>query len=429
MKKNTTTDIFVLGFALFAMFFGAGNLIFPPYLGFGSASNWFWGFVAFIATDIGLSVLALLMIAKKGQGADGITNVLGQKCSTLLLVANMICLGPLIAIPRTAATTFEFAVAPIFPSFINSWVSAIIFFLIVIALSLKQSKIIDIVGAILSPIMLIALALLIIKGVLSPLGTPGSGTAIDSVLKEGIKAGYQTMDMMGATILSVTLLASINEKGYKGKNLQFKMITLSGLVAAAGLFCVYCGLAFLGASVSTVFPANLSQAELLIAITKGILGQEGIILLGIIVMAACLTTAIGLVSSTATYFSDITDNKLNYKTMVIVISIVSCVLSNLGISTIINFASPILDLIYPILVVLTFMAIFSEKIKNNNIYKGAALGALITSILGLIETYAKVDMGLSRLPFSVYGFSWILPGIVGGFIGYFIKSKKQITVD
>ncbi|MEG1972999.1 MAG: branched-chain amino acid transport system II carrier protein, partial [Oscillospiraceae bacterium] len=198
-NKKLTMDILVIGFALFAMFFGAGNLIFPPYLGFGSASNWFWGFFAFILTDIGLSMLALMMIAKKGNGASGLTEVLGSKCSGIILLANTICLGPLIAIPRTAATTFEFAVQPIFPPYINSWVAGAVFFIAGVALSLKQSKIMDIVGSVLAPIMLVALALLIIKGIITPLGVPSMGTGkIQSVFTEGIKAGYQTMDMMGA---------------------------------------------------------------------------------------------------------------------------------------------------------------------------------------------------------------------------------------
>ncbi len=428
MKKNKVlTDSLVIGFALFAMFFGAGNLIFPPYLGFGSASNWFWGFMAYIITDIGLSVFALLMIAKKGHGSTGITEVIGEKWSTVLLVINTICLGPLIAIPRTGATTFEFAVQPIFPPYINSWVSAIIFFTLVVLFSLKQNKIIDIIGTILTPIMLVTLALLIIKGVMSPLGTPNFNENVKGVLAAGIKAGYQTMDMMGVTILSVALMASINQKGYTSKKEQSNMIALSGLVASIGLFVVYCGLAYLGATVSTVYPTHLKQAELLIAITKGLMGQSGVILLGIIVAAACLTTAIGLVASSAQYFSDITHGKLKYKYLVIAISVFSCIVSNAGISNIIAFAAPILDVIYPILLVLTFMALFSERIKNDNVYKGATLGALIISIIGLQSRFTGFNLGIDYLPFASMGFGWVVPAFIGGIVGHFVKPKNYNT--
>lgn len=422
-KKDNIKNLMVMGFALFAMFFGAGNLIFPPYLGFGSASNWFCGFLAFIVTDIGLAVFALLMIAKKGKGSAGITEVLGEKWSLILLTANTICLGPLIAIPRTGATTFEFAVQPIFPSYINTWVAGAVFFALVIVFSLKQNKIMDIIGTFLTPIMLAALALLILKGILSPLGMPAHNSNIKGVLSEGIKAGYQTMDMMGALIFSVSLMTNIEQKGYKQPKQKAKMIMLSGMIASLGLFAVYCGLAYLGASASTVYPTNFSQAELLIAITKGILGQSGVVLLGIIVAAACLTTAIGLVASSAAYFNEITHDKLKYTHLVIGISILSYIVSNAGISKIIQFAGPILDIIYPVLLVLTFMALFSEKISNFNIYKGAALGALATSILTLAKNLFGLNLGIDLLPLADMGFAWVLPALIGGLIGGCIKKN------
>ena len=422
-KKDNIKNIMVMGFALFAMFFGAGNLIFPPYLGFGSASNWISGFLAFIATDIGLSVFALLMIAKKGRGFEGITEVLGKKWSLIILTANTICLGPLIAIPRTGATTFEFAFQPIFPTYINSWIAGAIFFTLVILFSLRQNKIMDIIGTYLTPIMLGTLALLILKGIFSPLGMPATNSNIKGVVNEGIKAGYQTMDMMAALIFSVSLMSNIEHKGYKQPKQKAKIIMFSGFIASLGLFAVYCGLAYLGASASTVYPTHLSQAELLIAITKGVLGKSGVVLLGIIVAAACLTTAIGLVASCATYFNEITHDKLKYTHLVIIISILSYVISNAGISKIIQFAAPILDIIYPVLLVLTFMALFSEKIKNLNIYKGAALGALATSILTIIKNIFGFNTGVDILPLADIGFAWILPAFIGGVIGAFFKTK------
>ncbi|MEG1027563.1 MAG: branched-chain amino acid transport system II carrier protein, partial [Oscillospiraceae bacterium] len=252
------------------------------------------------------------------------------------------------------------------------------------------------------------------------------GPHIPSVLKEGIMAGYQTMDMLGTIIISVAVLSSITQKGYNSQKSQFKMIGFSGLVSAIALFAVYCGLSFLGASVSTVFEAHLTQAELLIAITKGVLGHEGVILLGIIVAFACLTTAIGLVSSASAYFANVSKGKLSYKHLVIAISAFSCIISNLGISKIIEFAAPILSLLYPILVVLTVMALFSNKIKNNNIYRGAALGALVTSIVALTENIFKLNLGIKYLPFNSFGFEWILPAIIGGIIGVFIKEKHSL---
>lgn len=427
-KKINLKDVFITGFALFAMFFGAGNLIFPPYLGWSCASNWFLGFLSFILVDIGLSLLAIIVVAKSKNGPLGVTMPLGAKMSVILMCLNTICLGPIIAIPRTAATTFEFGIAPIFPS-VNSWIFSIIFFAVVVALSIKQSKAVDIIGAILAPIMFISLFILIIKGYLSPLGAATERTVVSTVVRDGIKAGYQTMDMMGAVILSLALIVSIRQKGYNSDKSQFKMISLSGIISAAALFAVYGGLAYLGSSVSSVYKSTMSQAELLISITNGLMGKSGVILLGIIVSSACLTTAIGLLSSAATFFVNISNNKLKYEHLIILFACLSCAISNLGISAIINLASPILDLIYPILVILIFLGIFENQLHNYNIHKFACLAAFAVSVTVLINTNTGMFSFITKLPFASYGFPWICPAAAGGFIGFLIKPGIQSKTD
>lgn len=427
MNKTYMKDVFIAGFALFAMFFGAGNLIFPPYLGWSSASNWFVGFLCFIIADIGLSMLGIIVVGKIGKGAQGVTEPLGKFFSVLLLVADVICLGPLIAIPRTAATTFEFAIVPNFPQ-MSSWIFSIIFFALVVALSIKQTKAVDIVGAVLAPIMFIALILLIVKGTLSPLGFAERTTVLGNVVSDGIKAGYQTMDMMGAIIMALALTFSMKSKGYTEPKQQFKMISQAGIISSIALFCVYGGLAYLGSTVSSVFPSTMSQAELLIAITSGLLGREGIILLGVIVAFACLTTAIGLLSSSSTFFEEISNGKLKYKTNILIGAALSCIVSNLGISAIINFAAPILDLIYPVLIVLIVLGAFNGKIKNLNIHKAASLGAFAVSLATLIQNITGLNLGVNMLPLNEIGFGWLVPAAVMGVIGSFIK-KAEVHVE
>ncbi len=427
MNKTYMKDVFIAGFALFAMFFGAGNLIFPPYLGWSSASNWFVGFLCFIIADIGLSMLGIIVVGKIGKGAQGVTEPLGKFFSVLLLVADVICLGPLIAIPRTAATTFEFAIVPNFPQ-MSSWIFSIIFFALVVALSIKQTKAVDIVGAVLAPIMFIALILLIVKGTLSPLGFAERTTVLGNVVSDGIKAGYQTMDMMGAIIMALALTFSMKSKGYTEPKQQFKMISQAGIISSIALFCVYGGLAYLGSTVSSVFPSTMSQAELLIAITSGLLGREGIILLGVIVAFACLTTAIGLLSSSSTFFEEISNGKLKYKTNILIGAVLSCIVSNLGISAIINFAAPILDLIYPVLIVLIVLGAFNGKIKNLNIHKAASLGAFAISLSTLVKNVTGLNLGVNMLPLNEIGFGWLVPAVVMGVIGSFIK-KAEVHVE
>ena len=423
-KKQHMKNVFVMGFALFAMFFGAGNLIFPPHLGFQTAQHWFVGFICFIFTDVGLSIFALMMLARTGEGIEGVTEVIGRNVSKVLLIVNAICLGPLIAIPRTAATTFELAVVPLLPG-VSSWISSIIFFSVCIALCVKQSKVVDIIGSVLSPLMVVALAVLIITGIVNPIGPISDTVRVDSVVREGIVAGYQTMDMLGGIILSVGVLLSIHQKGYKTKAEQSHMIGLSGIIAAVALFLVYGGLAYLGASVSATYPDGLSQSELLVRITKELLGRTGVALLGFIVAAACLTTSIGLLSSFSEYVTELSKGKANYKLVVIITAVISCVISNFGISTIISFAAPILELIYPVFVVLVFLSLFSSRIKNNNVYKFSAGLAFAVSVLSLIETYSSLSFGISRWPLASFGFAWVLPAVIGALLGFVIKDRKK----
>lgn len=410
MKQNLKKDVFVTGFALFAMFFGAGNLIFPPFLGWMSGENWIIGFLSFILIDVGLALLALLVVAKIGKGVMGVSEKLGPKMSFIIMALNVICLGPLIAIPRTGATTFELAVKPVFSN-VNSWVFSAIFFGIVIILSLKQTKAVDITGSILAPVMFIALIYLVVVGVISPIGEIADAGQTTAVIKEGVLSGYQTMDMMGALVFSTGLLVSIQDKGYRTVPQQFKIIAFSGIVCASALFVVYGGLTYLGATVSTVYE-TASQSDLLVRITNELLGTKGIIALGVIVGTACLTTAIGLVSSSASFFAQATNNKINYKATVLVVSFISFILSNMGINTIIQFAAPILDLIYPVLVVLIFMGLFKEHIKSKYVYILTSAVTFATCALIQIERLAGRETINLYMPLGEYGFAWVVPALI-----------------
>jgi len=423
-KKNTFRDMMVVGFALFAMFFGAGNLIFPPKLGFNSGDIWEWGFVSFMLADIGLSVLALMVIAKNGRGSEGITDGIGRKMSSVLLAINMICLAPLIVIPRTAATTFELAVEPVMPS-AGRLIISIIFFAIVLVLSIRESKIVDIVGAIMAPVMFVALIALIVVGVATPLGSIEKSAVLADVVREGVLAGYQAMDMMGAILIAVVVIASVIQKGYGSVREQHKIIGLSSIVCAIALGVVYGGLTYLGASASSVLSEDLTQAQLLVAVTRGLLGQGGVILLGVIVTFACLTTAIGVTSSFAAFFTKISNDKLKYEYLVVGTCVFSCVISNFGISAIVSFAAPILELIYPVLVTLLVLSAFSGKVKRGNIHKAAAIGAFIASALCIIENYTGFSTGMSHMPFASFGFAWVIPTAVFAVIGSFIKPKNK----
>lgn len=423
-------DVIILGFALFAMFFGAGNLIFPPFLGVISGSNWLIGFGGFILSDVGLALLAIIAAAKCNGEVDKVLSRSGKKLGIMLGSAIMICLGPLLAIPRTAATTFEMGISPLFDGF-SPVLFSIIFFAMTFILTIKPSKVVDVIGQFLTPALLIALGVLIVMGIISPLGEMNTNIISENLFAEGVKQGYQTMDALGAVALSTVIISSLSNKGYKNENQKIKLTLKAGIVAAIGLILVYGGLTYLGATVSTMYGQDVVQTTLIVEITESLLGKPGKVILAIIVMLACLTTAIGLTSATAQFFEKTTNGKLKYELIVTIVCIFSAIVSNFGVNTIIKFSAPILDIIYPATIILVIMTLFGDKIKNNNAFKGATYMSLLVSVITVANNMKLINIAfINKLPFSSLGFNWILPVLIGAIIGNLIpfidKNNKDL---
>lgn len=314
----------------------------------------------------------------------------------------MICLGPLLAIPRTGATTFEMGIAPIFNGF-SPVLFSVIFFGLTIMLTIKPSKVVDIIGEYLTPALLVALVFLIIMGIVSPLGDLNQPQMIEGIFAEGIAQGYQTMDPLGAIALSAVVIISITQKGYTKESQKVKITLQAGIIAGVALFIVYGGLTYLGSTVAHQFkginPSDINQTALIVGITEQLLGYPGKIVLAIIVGLACLTTSIGLVSATGQYFTKMSNGIVKYETIVIGVCIFSAVVANFGVSAIIKFASPILTVIYPATIVLVLMTLFNNKIKNDNTFKGATYVALIISVLTVIDNMGVNVAFIEYLPF------------------------------
>ncbi len=363
MKKNL--DTLVVGFALFSMFFGAGNLLFPPYLGLVSGESWLTSLGGFVLADVGLALLVLLAVVKGTgklesvliRGGKGLANVIGATA--------VICIGPLLAIPRTAATTYEMGLQPMLNTSgsIAPVAVSVVFFGLTLVLTIKPSKVVDIVGKVLTPLLILSLIVLIVLGVLNPIGDISPNVMIENNLfAEGVSQGYLTMDALaavsqgyltmdalaagvfagviinaiinkgynetsekvtltikagvvaavalaviygGLTYLGATLSTKINAIINKGYNETSEKVTLTikaGVVAAVALAVIYGGLTYLGATLSTKFGVETPQALLMVEITSALLGNPGKILLCVIVSLACLTTSIGLTSATGEYF-------------------------------------------------------------------------------------------------------------------------------
>ena len=428
MNKKTT-DIFVVGFALFSIFFGAGNLLFPPYLGLVSGQDWFISFLGFIIGDAGLALLVIVVAAKNKGILDEILVRGGKKLARFIGCAAILCIGPFLAIPRTAATTFEMSILPFMPNLgtAGSVIFSIIFFIATYVLTIKSTRVLDIIGKFLTPVLLLSLLALIIKGVITPIGPMSPDHMIDrSLFSEGLSQGYLTMDALGASAMAGIMISTLVSKGYTDTKDQISMTVKAGFVSGIALSIVYGGLCYLGATMSTMHDINISQALLVVAATEGIFGTPGKVLLAIMVLFACLTTSIGLTSSAGRYFEDTTDGRLSYEKIVTAICIFSAVVSTFGVNKIIQISIPILQTIYPVMIILVVLTIFTKQIKNDNTFKGAAYFTFVASILSVANSLTGAFEFINVLPLTSLGLGWIVPGLIGAVVGSFIKTKGSI---
>ena len=441
LQKRSASDFVFIGLALFAMFFGAGNLIFPPDIGVRSGPDWFIGFLCFFIADAGLAVIGMLSMVKANGRIENVTGVIGKTPSTILATAVILCIGPGIAIPRTATVTYGLSLAPVFNiAADNKWalpVFSVVFFLIVLALTIKPTRVVDIVGKVLTPVLVVALLIMIVIGFVSPKGSISDPLPGTQTVQYGILNGYQTMDGMASLFFAIIVISAVYAKGYTSRKDSTSMTIKASVVAGILLFIVYGGLAYLGATTGTLWKSlvgipvksgGVDQAGLVINITNALMGKAGVVILGIVVALACLTTAIGLTSATAEYFHKLSKGKLKYSHMVIAVCVFSAFICNLGLATILKIAVPILLLVYPIVVLLLVVTLFRRFINKQWAYKLAAIAALIVSAITVLgDTFDSLKESLAfihKLPLDAYGFNWLIPTLIALVIGMIIPGPK-----
>ncbi|WP_115271530.1 branched-chain amino acid transport system II carrier protein [Fusobacterium necrogenes] len=423
-----TKDIILTGFALFAMLFGAGNLIFPPTVGYIVGDNWKLAALGFCITGIGFPLMGIIASGFAGTELDHFSDKVSPIFSRIFNTVLILAIGPCLAIPRTGATAFEVMITPYIgnESSIVKYIFLIIYFGVVLLFSLRESEVIDRIGKILTPILLIVLTIIIFKGISTPIGEVVS-TETTNNFKYGFYNGYQTMDTLAAIIFASIILKTITAKNKElGKKEQLSFLLKASAIAVCGLAIVYGGLLYIGAT-STAVLENKGTTQLLNTIVAELLGKNGSMLLGICVAGACLTTAIGLTATVGDYFSSIF--KMRYEKIVVINVLVSLIFAGFGVDLIVQVAAPILVFIYPIAIVLIILNLFKEYLQNKGIFIGSVIGA---GIIGAIEASemlgtcpALVYNLYLKLPFQDYGLAWILPSIVvGGIFGMIEKIKK-----
>lgn len=427
MEKKKLSNILTLGFALFAMFFGAGNLLLPPLIGVQVGSNFLMAMIAFGLTGILLPFTGILSVIQSGDSFNDLGNRVNKNIAVILGTIIMICIGPLIAIPRTAATTFEVGLKPFFPE-LNPFWGSLAFFVVTLVLAIRPSKVVNVIGNYLTPVLLILLAFLILVGIVNPVEALETSkfTMMES-FSLGFIEGYQTLDVLASVIFAGIIISAAKAKGYNDTKSKTEVTIISGALSAICLLFVYGGLIYLG-STSGITDTAIKRSDLLIQISTNLLGHYGLIAIGVCMAFACLTTAISLTSAVGSFFSELFNKKVSYTAVVIACTVISFGLSIKGVDEIINFAYPPLAFIYPIVITLVlYIVLFGKTIKDKAPYIGAIIASTIIGTLGLIKLLGLFSEStiktLNHIPFFEYDLGWIVPSIIGFGLGFLLKKK------
>lgn len=405
--------IAVISAALFSGHFGVGDVIFPPILGKGSGASWFMAAMGYgIINSLGVLVAYLAVSRQQKTLLEMSSRTLGRAFGVVFTTICMLIIGPVFILPRVSSATHEMAIALFFPNF-PLWGTLAIFFALNFWVAYNRAQVIDRLGKVLSPALIVFMAVLIIKGIVSPVGSvPATGS--ENPLADGVLNGYNTMNALGAALFGGWILKELALRGVESKEAQSMNLAYIGPIVALGLLVTSTGITYLGATASTVFPdAGIGVYTVMIA--EGLLGTVGKAIFALLLAFACFTTSVGLTSTAGDVFQEMTGGKLEYKKIVAISSLVGFAIGTVGLGKIVGYTVPWLMLVYPAIIVLLVGNLF-DFAK----FKPALQGGMVTAILLSIGDFLA-GMGLpgnalskmtASLPLGAQGLGWLLPSLV-----------------
>ncbi len=434
MNNLSKKDLVFISLMLFSLFFGAGNLIFPPFLG-QLAGNVTWiSMLGFFVTAVGFPVLGVIAVAKSG-GLHTLAERVNPLFASIFTVLIYLSIGPCLGIPRAGSLPFEMAISPYLPQSVSKplalFIFTLVFFSIAYWISLTPAKLVDRMGKILTPTLLILISLIFIATIFKPLGSYGIATEeyINSPFVKGFLEGYLTMDTIAALNFGIVIALAIKSKGIKEEKAIISASVKAGIIAGILLIVIYSILAHLGASSGGRFGATENGAQTLTNIMSYIFGKPGAVLLAVIFTLACITTCVGLITSCSQYFSTLT-SKLSYKNWVRILSISSMILANMGLTKILAISVPVFNAIYPIAIVLIVLAMIDKLFRGSTAVYGLTI--LFTGIVSIFDALGQVGIEFgfiinlfNKLPLYSKGLGWVVPALIGIILGVLYKVVKE----
>ncbi len=410
MIKNK--EIWITGFALFSLFFGAGNLILPPFLGTHAGQQWWLVFLGFMITAVLIPILGILAHAK----VQGTMFDLAKKVSpwfSSLYCFLMYVIAITIPAPRTASVAHEMAIKPIFGT--SSLLTSSLYFLLIFIFVINRSKIISLIGKFLTPVIILILLAIIALASTRFLHEMNLNT-YEVPFVSGLLEGYQTFDAIGGVVVGAVVIVSLKLQGYTSYKRTKELVTKAGCIAGFGLLFIYGGLIFSGAVFSDVFPENASRTDILTRLSSQTLGTIGTSFLSILVSLACFTTAVGIVTGASDYVKGIFKNS---QKAYVLTSLISCVLGILighfEVRFIIQAAIPALMFIYPITIALILLNVVPKRLSSSVVFKGVVLVTFLFSIpdfLNSLQVGGFLKPIIRWIPLASQSLGWVLPALI-----------------
>lgn len=429
-KKLTGRSLIAIGLMLFALFFGAGNLIFPAALGQRAGTNVWWAMMGFVLTGVGLPLAGVLAMGRSGcRHVQDLAGRVHPVFGMLFTLALYLSIGPAFAIPRTGTVSYEIAVRPFLSEGASDWAQMIflaIFFLITLWLSVNPKKLVGRIGGVLTPILLTVIVVLIVKSLITPPGSHGAPTAAYATpikaFVQGFVDGYNTLDALASFVFGILVIEFVTQRGATTRHEVMGATMRAGLIAIGCLGVVYVFIAGLGAASVEQLGILDTGAPVLAGSARLLFGELGAMILAIIVLLACLTTSIGLVTSCAHYFHS-QFGGLSYKGYAVAFVIVSFAVGTFGLKTIISAAIPVLMFLYPLAIVLIVLAFLDPCFGGRRCVYAWAIGLTFVAALVSGLEAASVPLGAvgtfydTHVPLHAVGMDWICFAVVGFLIG------------
>ena len=433
MKNLSRKDLLLVSLMLFSLFFGAGNLIFPPFLGQSAGELTWVAMAGFFITAVGFPILGVIAVAKS-NGLYNLAKRVNPLFAVVFTALIYLSIGPGLGIPRAGSLPFEMAVAPYLPEGVSPtfalFVFTLVFFSVAYWLALSPSKLVDRMGKVLTPALLTLIAVIFVSSVFKPLGAYGEAAVeySENPFLKGFLEGYLTMDTIAALNFGIVISIAIKSRGVTDEKYMISSSIKAGSIAGGLLVLIYSMLAHLGASSGSIYGATSNGAETLTNVMSHIFGKPGLVLLAVVFTLACLTTSVGLITSCSQYFSTLS-SKISYKNWVRILSLSSMTFANMGLNKILSISVPVLNAIYPIAIMLLGLGILNKYINDNSTIYGLTI--LFTGAVSIFDALSQVGLNvgflnnlLSKLPLYSQGLSWFVPALVGLFLGTLISLVK-----